>query len=70
MKKTKIFFEFFHVTFQAKLFQQFYFGRKQKYIWKRFCSIKRPVNNRATERPTLYLIFPVIVIVILAMFTF
>lgn len=28
--------------------QPFYFGRKQKNIWKCFCSIERPVSNRAS----------------------
>ena len=27
--------------------QQFYFGRKQKYLWKCFYTIKKPLNNRA-----------------------
>ena len=46
----EIFLEFFYVSFPKKYhtwIQQFYFGRKQKYIWKHFYSIKRPVSNRA-----------------------
>ena len=30
--------------------QQFYFGRKQKYLWKRFYTIKKPLNNRANDK--------------------
>ena len=29
--------------------QQFYFGRKQKYLWKCFYTIKKPLKNRAIE---------------------
>ena len=25
--------------------QQFYFGRKQKYLWKRFYTIKKPLKK-------------------------
>ena len=51
MKKPKIFMEFFYVSFRKKniyfWIQQFYFGRKQKYLWKRFYTIKKPLKNRA-----------------------
>jgi hypothetical protein len=36
MKKIKIFME------------QFYFGRKQKYLWKRCYTVKKPLINRAS----------------------
>ena len=31
--------------------QQFYFGRKQKYLWKHFYNIKKPLKNRASFSP-------------------
>ena len=27
--------------------QQFYFGKNQKYLWKCFCTVKKPLKNRA-----------------------
>ena len=32
-----------------KIIQQFYFGRKQKYLWKRFYTVKKPLKNRALD---------------------
>ena len=29
--------------------QQFYFGRKQKYLWKHCYTVKKPLKNRAIE---------------------
>ena len=42
--------EFFYVSFQRKIYtwiQQFCFGRKHKYLWKHFYTIKKPLKNRA-----------------------
>ena len=40
----------FYVSFQKKSIyvwiQQFYLGREQKYLWKRFYNIKKPLKNR------------------------
>ena len=30
--------------------QQFYFRRKQKYLWKLLCTVKKPLKIRATDR--------------------
>ena len=30
--------------------QQSYFGRKQKYLWKHFYTVKKPLKNRAKGR--------------------
>ena len=32
--------------------QQFYFGRKQKYLWKHFDTSKKPLKNRANVYST------------------
>ena len=29
--------------------QQFYFGRKQKYLWKHFYTLEKPLKNRASD---------------------
>ena len=44
-EKTKIFIEFLYVSLDSTIF----FGRKQKYLWKHFYSIKKPLNNRAID---------------------
>ena len=41
-KKRKIELEFFYIWIH-----HFYFGSTQKYLWKRFYSIKKPLSNRA-----------------------
>ena len=49
MKKWKIFMEFFYASFQKSLsiFGFNNFGRKQKYLWKCFYTVKKPLKNRA-----------------------
>ena len=33
--------------------QQFYFGRKQKYLWKHLYTVKKPLKNRAIDDQTI-----------------
>ena len=52
MKEPKIFMKFFYVSFQKIKsmyiwIRQFYFGRKQKYLWKHFYTVKKPLKYRA-----------------------
>ena len=51
MKKNKNIYAIFLRKFMKIIIhiwiQQFYFGRKRKYLWKRFYTIKRPLKNRA-----------------------
>ena len=43
--------EFFYVIFRKKLFifgfNNFIFEKTQKYLWKRFYTVKKPLKNRA-----------------------
>ena len=54
MKKQQHIFGIFLHKFPKKnihiWIQQFYFGRKQEYLWKRFYTVKKPLNNRAIDR--------------------
>ena len=41
---------FFYLSYSAIIWiQQFYFGRKQKYLWKRFYTMKKPLKNRVID---------------------
>ena len=47
-EKPKIYMEFFYVSFQKNIYswiQQFCLGWKQKYLWKRFYTIKAPLKK-------------------------
>ena len=48
--------ELFYVSFRKYLFifGFIYFGRKQKYLWKHFYIVKKPLKYRARE--TLYVL--------------
>ena len=42
--------EFFYVGFKKNIYfwiQHFYFGKKQKYLWKHCYTVKKPWKNRA-----------------------
>ena len=65
MKKNKNIFELFLLKFPKITIyiwiQQFYFGRKQIYLWKHFYTIKKPLKNRAEVAKSHSFIGPIVI---------